>query len=119
MPKPAVCKLRQLLLNFSAVRILKLCTHAHKLSLQENLLDSYYCQAAPSLAPGSQQASLPIIPPVPGQDLITAEYIPIWGYCRPVRVLIVNDGAALSDSFLPGKLAITWLAILKAVSSLA
>ena len=35
-----------------------------------------------------------------GQNLITAEYIPIWGYCRLVRVLIVNDDAALSDSFL-------------------
>lgn len=34
--------------------------------------------------------------PLLGQILISAGYIPIWGYCR----LIVNDGAALSDSFL-------------------
>lgn len=72
------------------------------------------CSIPASLAAGRQEASLPIVPPVLGQDLITAEYIPIWGYCRPVRVLIVNDAAALSDSFLSG---LAQLAILKAVSS--
>lgn len=58
------------------------------------------CSMPASLALGRQQASLAIVPTLLGQNLITAEYIPISGYCRPVKVLTVYDVAALSDSFL-------------------
>lgn len=123
MPKSAGCKLRQLLLNFSAGRILKLCTPAHKLSPQETSLTATTVRLLHSCIPGSRMAGgKPTLyctlycTLVLGQDLITAEYIPIWGYRRPVRALIVNDDAALSDSFLSG---LARLAILKAVRSLA
>lgn len=118
MPKSAGCKLRQLLINFSAVRILKLCTHATNKANKKTSLTATTVSLLHSSIPGSgcQEARLPIVPPILGQDLIIAEYIPVWGYCRPVRVLIVNAAAALSDSFLAG---LAWLAILKAASSLS
>lgn len=124
------CRVRQLSLKLFAVSILKLSTHAlfttaqPPLSLYQELLLLKALCAPLDLSSNDARRRISLmvtsvtllhscIPfsgmptgktnycsPSLGQNLIRAEYIIIWGYCRLVRVLIANNAAALSAAFL-------------------